>query len=140
MTLVPGGDASTAAWQGTLGYRVSPPTGSQTLAWDWAGKGQATDRGGIMCAYYKDLDTTSTVRSTSCTQSGSNPHTTGTLPAQTGDLPIAFVFQFVDGGMDTTFTWTGATEVTEFRRVGNYADGALAEAAPGGNLTISASG
>jgi hypothetical protein len=140
MTLVPGGDATTAAWQGVMGYKVAPPTGAQALAWAWAGTGQATDRGGIMCAYYKNIATASPVRSTSCTQSPSNPHTTGTLTAQSGDLAIAFVFQFVNGGTDTTFTWTGATEVTEFARVSDFADGALAEAAPTSNLTIAASG
>jgi hypothetical protein len=68
----------------------------------------------------------------------SNPHATGTLTAQSGDLAVAFVFQFVIS--NTTFTWANATEVTEFAKVGDYADGALAEATPTGNLTIAASG
>ena len=140
MTLVQGGDASTAAWQGVMGYKVVPPTGARSLSWNWAGTSSATDRGGIMCAYYKDIDTASAVRSTSCTQSSSNPHTTGSIAAQTGDLAVAFVFQFVNPGTDTTFTWTGATEVTEFARVADFADGALAEARPSANLTIAASG
>src|SRR5262245_19118412 len=42
MTLVQGGDASTAAWQGVMGYKVVPSTGAQPLSWDWAGTRSAT--------------------------------------------------------------------------------------------------
>jgi hypothetical protein len=60
------------------------------------------------------------------------------LTAQSGDLIVAFVIQFAD--TDTTFTWTDATEVTEFTMPATYfGDSALAEAAPTGNQTVSAS-
>lgn len=128
-------DGDTSAFMGTLFYLFNPPTGSQTLAWDWIGTNAPNN--GILFAWgaYKDLDT-SGIRSSSGTQQAANPHTTGTLTAQSGDLIVAFVEQYASS--NATFTWTSATEISEFTNFIS-ADASWAEASPTGNQTVSAS-
>lgn len=136
-TMVSGGDASGSFWMGAGAYRVSPATGSQTLAWDWAGAGTATNDVTLDCSWYRDLDTASPVRASACTQQAGNPHATGSLTAQTGDLGVAFAYVYSES--ETTFTWTNATEVTEFTIFANsFGDSSLAEATPTGNVNMQA--
>lgn len=128
-------DGDTGAFMGALFYVFNPPTGSQTLAWDWVGTSPPVD--GCLFAWgaYKDLDT-SGIRSSSGTQQAENPHTTGTLTAQSGDLIVAFAEQYVY--LEGTFTWTSATGISEFTGF-DHADASWAEASPTGNQTVSAS-
>lgn len=130
------GDTDNSAFEGSLFYLVSPATGSQTLAWDWAGTDTIGSFGPILAyAFYKGVDTANLIRSSSGSQQASNPHTSATLTAQTGDLIVAWGWQFADA-TNRTVAWTGATEqlaITEFAS----ADGSWAEASPTGNQTVS---
>lgn len=128
-------DGDTSAFMGALFYVFNPPTGSQTLAWDWVGTSPPVDGGLFAWGAYKDLDT-SGIRSSSGTQQAGNPHTTGTLTAQSGDLIVAFAEQFTVS--DDTFTWTSATRISEFTAF-DRGDASWAEASPTGNQTVSAS-
>lgn len=136
-TLITGGDSSTDFWMGTIGHRLVTTTrGSQTLAWDWTGTSNPGDNVGIYCSWYKDLDTASPIRSSSCgAQNGGGQKTTGTLTAQTGDLIVAAVASVA--GSEQTFTWANATSVAEFTIFLNT-DGSIGEASPTGNQTVSA--
>ena len=137
LTLV-AGDTSTAYWQGVLGYAVLPPPGNQLLTVDWRGSSLATNTWAVRCAYYAEIELMAPVRVTQCRQQGSNPHQTGILTAQAGDLVIAWVFQFVPN-VEGTFLWSNATEVSEFPH-NEYGDMALAEALPTAPVTITATG
>src|ERR1041384_6405688 len=108
MTVVTGGDAKTGLWESALWYKVSPATGSQTLAWDWVGTADADASSSIACAWYKSLDTASPVRSSLCAQSSGSPYATGTMTAQSGDLAVAFVAAFATSA-DQTFSFVNAT-------------------------------
>jgi hypothetical protein len=132
------GDTSTAAWQGTLGYKVQPPTGSQLLSVNWLGTSQSTDPWSVTCAFYTNVDLTNPLRSTSCSQSVKNPHGTALLDALPGDLAIAWAFQFVVDN-EATFSWTNALPVADFPH-NLYGDRALAETQPQADLTIGVSG
>lgn len=138
MTAITGGDAAATSMQGVMFYRVAPSTGTQTLAWTWVTA--PSDPGRWYCHYYKDVNTSDAVRSSSCTQAG-NPHVTGTLTVVSGDTVAGVVWNFT--GSDTSFTFnTGGSNLTMTERVeytgGNSTDAALADATPSGNGTISA--
>lgn len=127
-------DADDSFFKGGQFYLVSPATGSQTLAWDWAGT-SALSMGVIMVvSYYKDVDTASAVRDTYVVQAN-DPMATDTLTAQTGDLVCAWGWMF--GGTAEAVSWTNATEIDEYGAF-NFANGSLAEAAPTGNVQITA--
>jgi hypothetical protein len=138
MTMITGGDSNSGAWMAVGAYKLLPATGSQTLAWDWLGTTNTSDTTTIMCSWYQGVNTSTPVRTSLCNQSAANPHSTGSLTAVTGDLAVIYVTQFAPS--DTTFTWTGATEVSEFGQFSGGGDGSLAEALPTGNITVSATG
>lgn len=131
------GDGNSGMFMGAVFYKTLPLTGSQTLAWDWAGTSNAGNGVMFLVAFYKGLDTASPIRSQDAGQQAANPHATGTLTALSGDLIVAWMWQFASA--DSTITWTGATEVQAVTPTLN-ADGSLAEASPTGNQTVSASG
>jgi len=136
MTAV-GFDSDTTKFQGSLFYKVLPATGTQTVAFDWAGT-TAPEFGVIFVyAFYKGIDTASTIRSSNGAQQATNPHATSTLTAQSGDLIVAWMAQFT--ASESTVTWTGATEVQAVTAI-SQTDGSWAEASPTGNQTVSASG
>ncbi len=130
-------DASTAAFQGAMFYRVLPSTGSQTLAWDWVGTEVQTNAALLVYGFYKGIDTISPVRDTYGFQELGGTHATDSLTAQTGDMVIAWSEFFVTGGVEGSITWTNATEILEATF---YApsDGGWAEASPSGNVIITA--
>lgn len=135
MKVVPA-DADTSAFMGSLFYLVSPATGTQTLAWDWAGTTAPND--GVLFAYgfYKGINKTSPIRASSGIQQQGNPHAITALTAQSGDLIVAMAEQFTFG-TDLTFSWTGAKEVQSLTNFGT-ADGSWAEASPTGSQAVSA--
>jgi len=137
MTMGTAGDTGTD-WKNALFYKVSPATGTQTLAWDWSGTGTLTEAGFVMCATYKALDTASPVRSIGCVQTSTSPYNTGSRAASAGDLAVIVLAAFVGGG-DITFSFSNSTAVTQFTIAGN-AEGAWAEASPTTATTFSASG
>lgn len=128
-------DTNSSAFEGALFYLNLPATGSQTLAWDWGGTGNVLDGPLVAYGFYKGIDANGPVRSSSGVQAGVDPHMSGTLTAQSGDLIVAWGSHFVSN-TDRSFSWTGATEVQGFTNVGN-ADGSWAEASPTGNQTVS---
>ena len=124
MTMITGGDSNSGAWMAVGAYKLLPATGSQT----WRGIGWARRTRAIrrrLCAHGIKGSTLSTpVRTSLCNRSAANPHSTGSLTAVTGDLAVIYVTQFAPS--DTTFTWTGATEVSEFGQFSGGGDGSLA--------------
>lgn len=62
---------------------VNPPTGAQTLAWNWKGAGTFTDGGQYNVAFYKGVDTANPVRS-----KGGNTQTPG-VAGQPGPFDIS---------------------------------------------------
>jgi hypothetical protein len=134
-------DASSSAFEGMFAYRLSPATGSQTLAWDWSGTANNLgNRALIGYGFYKGIDLGDPVRDTYGGQEGSSPHATDTMTAVSGDWVIAWAFQFQSGA--TTFAWTNATAAAEFHHSGGGGDpsshGAFGEATPSGNVQITA--
>src|SRR5262245_16476523 len=81
MTIVSGGDSSNAAFMGILAYRNAPLTGTQTLAWDWAGTTVVNDGASRYCTFYKQVNSSTPVRSSVCAQAGTPPYSTGSLTA-----------------------------------------------------------
>lgn len=133
-----GGDSDPSKMTGGIFYKVQPATGSQTLAWDWAGTNTMEGGTNFDCRYYKGINTGGAVRSTNATQQAASPHTSGTLTASSGDLIIAYSWQFVPT-VNATFTWTGATEQFAYTVTAGEVDYSWAEASPTGNQTVSTS-
>jgi hypothetical protein len=136
MTAISGGDASTSAFMGAMFYKVLPPTGTQTFAWDLQGTNVPADGNYWVWAFYKGIDTASPIRDSDASQQAGNPHTSKTLTAIAGDLIVAFMWQF--STVESTITWTGATEVQALTRT-VQTDGSWAHTSPSGNQTVSAS-
>lgn len=132
-----GGDADVSKMTGGMFYKVLPATGAQTLAWDWAGTNTMEGGTHFVYAFYKGINTSGAIRDDDATQQASSPHTSNTLTAQSGDLIVAYSWQFVSS-TDATFTWTGATEQSAFTNLGQV-DDSWAEASPTGNQTVSTS-
>jgi hypothetical protein len=93
-----------------LFYLVNPPTGSQTLAWDFAGSNNPSLGSVIHYAFYKGVDISSPIRSRGGekNESGSSA-TTGTLAAVAGDAIVAEGCSYANN----TVSWTNATELRE---------------------------
>jgi hypothetical protein len=65
MTAVSSGqDSNTSLFMGAMFYLVNPPTGTQTLAWDWLGSTNPTDGVVLVHGYYKGNATVSMARDT----------------------------------------------------------------------------
>ena len=141
LTAITGGDTSTSFWQAGMWYRVSPATGSQSLAWNLNGASGIS--GGlrviISITFWKGIELAGAVRDTDGVQGTGNPRTSGTLTAQSGDKIVAFVGTFGNTA-ELAYTWSG-TNVTELSELThqNDADGSWGYADPTGNQTIAAS-
>lgn len=129
------GDASTSFFMGALFYRLAPATGTQTLAWDWAGTDAPTEPVRIVYGFYKGLHATTPIRDTDGVQSNL-PYTTPSLTAASGDLIVAWGWGY-DGADETGgSSWTNASVVTDYpTRYGN-AVASWAEGSPSGNTTV----
>lgn len=127
-------DANFGFFQGGAWYKVTPSTGTVTLAWDWTGASNAA-QAAITIAFWDDV--VGAVRDTDGVQQAGNPHTSGTLTAQSGDLLIAYGFADSNG---STATWTSATERSDTETGGGGAMQTFADTAPSGNQTVSWSG
>src|SRR5205085_164848 len=57
-------DSNTAYLYGAMFYLANPPTGTQTLAWDWLGTNAPNDGVIIVHGYYKGNATVSVARDT----------------------------------------------------------------------------
>lgn len=127
-------DSDTNAFMGSLFYLVNPPSGSHTLSWNWG----SAPNDGVLFAWrtYAGVNLNAPIRSSYGAQQMNNPHATGTLIAQSGDLILVFCEQYTTS--DITFSWTGATLVSTLTRFGTAA-GSWAEASPSGNQSVSAS-
>jgi hypothetical protein len=139
LTAVSGGDAVTAdRYMGCLWYLGNPSTGTQTLAWDWAGSSSLDGATGafFLIAFYKGVATDTLVRDTFGMQaSASGPHSTDTMTAQNGDFLVAYAFSFVNPGPGS-WTWSGATAAGTLG-IG-VSTSSLAEVAPSGTQVVSA--
>lgn len=120
-------------WESALFYRVSPATGSQTFAWDFAGSGSVTYGAHILIAFYKGINTTTPIKANGGEASGDGSFTTGSLSATTGDMAVALCSKY--GGFGDS-TWSGVTEIsTDFNNNCYYSWG---EGTPSSNVTITA--
>lgn len=137
MSQITGTDGDTGKWMGAIFYLVNPATGSQTLAWDWAGTGTGDQANIFVMAYYKGVDTADLVRDTFGGQFGNNPYASDTLTAASGDLIIACASGFFDGA--ESHSWTGATTVASFNP-NAYANLVFAEASPTGDQSVTYTG
>lgn len=123
-------DSDTSYGMVSLFHKVSPSTGTQTLAWDWSGTGAPDEGVTIFYAFYKGIDTDDPIKSEGGEQVQTDADT-GVMTAATGDLAVAIAYAY---GESETFTWTNATEVTHSHYGGDTAS--IAEASPSGNITI----
>src|ERR1044072_6699803 len=58
MTAITGGDASTSFWDAGAFYKLLPTTGTQTLAWDFAGTNAPSGGGAIISyTFWKGINT-----------------------------------------------------------------------------------
>lgn len=135
------GNHATNAYYSAMFYQVLPDTGSnKSLKWDW----------GSVCTYYplvsvaffKGVDTSDPVRSTSGGQDTSVPFTSGTLTAQSGDTIVAWVGGFSHIQGDVT-GWSNLSTLSQVTGVSNgvkkyYSEGAWGIGAPAGNTTVGA--
>lgn len=117
--------------QAAIFYLVSPPTGTQTLAWNLGGSAAWGDGGQINVAFYKGVNLTTPIGDVG---GGSVISGTGavsdTLVAANGDAIIACCYAY-----NTAVTWTGLTEINDATFNGSFAS--CAEGFPTGNQTFS---
>jgi hypothetical protein len=108
----------------------APSTGSQTLAWDWAGTGSALHHCYATISFYKGVNQTTPIRDFGSEQGYDTANvTTGSMTAQSGDMAVAVLES------DTsTVSWSGATQVAYTANAIYYA-----EASPSSDVTIIAS-
>lgn len=126
------GDDNGSQQQAVAYTLKNPSTGSQTLAWDWAGSG-APSEGLVYCVVYVSGEhATSYVGDTAIDVTSSTSHTTGSLTATSGDLFLGYSSSY--SGADDT-TWTNATERTGSTQASNWSE--MADASPSGNITVS---
>ena len=123
-------------------YCVSPPSGSQTVAWDWSGTNTPSDETTVHYAFYSGVDTSNPIRSSGGQATATNTASAGTLTANSGDYAFGVCYAYDSVGLPTNVTWTGLTEQADFTATGgtpadnrtSYADSAMS-----GNTAISAS-
>jgi hypothetical protein len=137
MTAVSSGqDGTTSRFMGAMFYLVNPPTGTQTLAWDWLGSTNPTDGVVLVHGYYKGNATVSMARDTDGVQGAATSYSTKSLTATTGDLIIAWGHLFKTTSL--TYSWTNATKVADFQTTTSFqnAGGSWAEGSPSGNTSV----
>lgn len=140
----PAADSSTSLWQGALHCIMSPATGTQDLAWNWAGATAADDPAVIITySFWKGVNTTgcgnaASVRDSDGVQSNGTSATSNTLTAQSGDLIVAWGTCIEVGEANQTFGWTNATSLADIT-ISSYSDGGWATTSPTGNQTVTAS-
>lgn len=132
----PGGDTSTSFEQGACFTLANPATGTQTIAWDFAGSAAMNDGLIGIVVFFKDVDLTG-FRDGDAKQQNTIPVTSDTLTAQSSDLIAAWGWSR-NPGATKTFTWTGATAVARYPGSGGTFNAAAsyAEASPTGNQTV----
>lgn len=109
---------------------TSPPTGSQTFAWDWSGTNTLSLGAFIWVAFYTGVDTTTPIGATGGSQDADSSATTGSLALTSGDA----IFGIGTGYNPTSLTWTGGTEIDDSQF--NGLTGGSAEAFPGSATTF----
>ena len=122
---------------------TNPPTGSQTLSWNWGGSTSWADGGQINVAYYKGVNTSNPIGSTGggtanpagTSASANTPASAGTLTASSGDAITAVAYY--SGGGTGNFSWSGVSSVNNLAY--NSSGGSYAETFPSGNTAVSAS-
>ena len=144
MTAIPNnaeGDNSTATYQGTMFYMVSPDTGTnKSWKWDWAGTGALDDanRKGLL-TFWKGVDTASPIRDGGAGQASNVPFTSSELLAQTGDLVFAIAWGVATPGEGSIDSWSNLTLLEQITAGAGNMDAALATGSPSGNVTVAAS-
>lgn len=113
---------------------TSPPTGSQTFAWDWAGASPATLGAQFKIAFYKGINTSSPIGASGGAADTDTSATTGSLTATNGDAIFAAAIAY--NAVLPTVDWTNATEMVDTSSLGIR--GSAAEAFPSGSVTITA--
>jgi hypothetical protein len=124
-----------ASWMGCLFYLIDPPTGAQTVTYDWAGSAAGAENHRGLFAYYTDVVTGE--RAAQGMQSGSaSTFATSSIAAQSGDLIIAGAWA-VDGATGDTTVFTGNNVTKDVEIWGFLADTAMLSATASGAQTAS---
>ena len=134
-TAISGADAGFAAFQACLWYRVNPPTGAQTLTWNWSLTGDATNGVRFQMAYYKGVNTSDLIHDSYGGQDPAAPQSTDTLTVDSGEMVIGVFGSYVDSA--PTFSWTNLTAYHSDWD-GSSAGLSMADAIPGGNIVVTA--
>ena len=128
------GDVGTS-WQGALFWLDDPDTGSGKQAtWDWSGAGSLPDASYLFgITFWTGCD--AGLRDSDSQQSGSLPHNTPTLTAQSGDKIVCWAFAFCGSSEGTVDTWTNLSTLTQMLFQGD-ADAAYGTGDPSGNVSV----
>lgn len=115
-------------------YKITPATGAQTFAWDWAGTAALGVGGHIHIAFYKGIHASTPIGATGGLQDTDSDATTGSLTATNGDAVFCIGSGYGSTGTPTDLSWTNATELDD--DTFTSLRGACAEAFPAGNVTV----
>lgn len=113
---------------------VSPPTGTQTFAWDWAGTTSATLGIQMQIAFYKGVNTTTPEGANAGSADADASATTGSMTVTNGDA--VFVAAVAYNAVLPTIDFTNCTEIADNSALGLQAG--CAEAFPSTDTTFTA--
>jgi hypothetical protein len=137
MTAITGGDAANNHFQGAIFWAdVTGHRGEKPLAWDWGGADALADGSIFVYGFYKGVNLSTPTGDTDGSQDAASPYQTKTITATPGDLIVAWAFGYDMSGAETP-TWTNATGVFDATLYVS-SDGAVAEKAATGNVSITA--
>ena len=126
-------DASNSEQSSVLYQLANPAIGSQTFAWDWNGTAAVTEGTTIIIRFYKDVNTTTPIRSNGGQYNAtSGAATTGALSHEDGDMVVATFSHYWGTG---PVTWTGATSISQPAQFNDNFN-RMAEAALSGASTV----
>lgn len=137
MTVGRADDDNTSFDMTAVFYLANPSTGSQTLAWNWAGTNAATLGFHIFTAFYTGNDTSSPIRGSGGGRTATDSANTGAMTAVSGDMIVAAGEGARNGGTTPTgISWTNATGAAGNQYNSEY--GSFAESTSSGSVTVTA--
>ena len=115
-------------------YKVSPATGTQTFAWDWAGTTTFTLGAQMNIGFYKGINTSSAVGANAGAADLDGSATTGSMVVTNGDA--VFVACMAYNTVVPAIDFTNCTELVDNAALGIRSG--CAEAFPSGDTTFTA--
>lgn len=113
-------DTTTATDFTAIFYCLSPPSGTQAVAWDWIGTNAPSDDSVVHYSFYAGVDVSSAIRSSGGQATTTTSASAGTLTAVSGDYIVAVSYGYANAN-PTDMTWTGPTEIDDFLSSGGLA-------------------